>query len=59
MNEDAKIIVLGYYSPSHHEATRIVHEGGVYPTVKENHMTVPAVLIEVKDERGCKDNAAL
>ena len=51
MNEDINIIVLGYYSPSKHEATRIVSGGGLYPTVKENHMTVPAVLVEIKNEQ--------
>lgn len=34
------IIVLGNYSPSGHDASRIVDENGVAPTVKENHGTV-------------------
>lgn len=56
MNEDVKIITLGYYAPSHHEATRVVDEKGIYPTVKENHQTVPAVLVEVNtDERRHQD----
>ena len=37
------IIVLGNYSPSRHDASRIVDENGVAPTVKENHGTVTAV----------------
>lgn len=37
------IIVLGNYSPSGHDASRIVDENGVAPTVKENHGTVTAV----------------
>ena len=30
--------------PSNHEASRIVDEEGIAPTVKENHGTVTAVL---------------
>lgn len=37
------IIVLGNYSPSGHDASRIVDENGITPTVKENHGTVTAV----------------
>ena len=37
------IIVLGNYSPSGHDASRIVDVNGVAPTVKENHGTVTAV----------------
>ena len=42
------IIVLGNYSPSGHDASRIVDENGVAPTVKENHGTVTAVAMEGK-----------
>lgn len=42
------IIVLGNYSPSGHDASRIVDENGVAPTVKENHGTVTAVAREGK-----------
>ena len=42
MNKE-RIIVLGNYSPSGHDASRIVDENGVAPTVKENHGTVTAV----------------
>ena len=40
------IIVLGNYSPSGHDASRIVDENGGAPTVKENHGTVTAVARE-------------
>ena len=40
------IIVLGNYSPSGHDASRIVDDNGVAPTVKENHGTVTAVATE-------------
>lgn len=43
MNSDARIVVLGNYSPSGHDASRIVDENGIAPTVKENHGTVTAV----------------
>ena len=39
-----KINVIGNYSPSGHDASRIVHPEGVAPTVKENHGTVTAVV---------------
>ena len=41
---DNKIQVLGNYMPSGHDASRIVDEDGIAPTVKENHGTVTAVL---------------
>ena len=40
------IIVLGNYSLSGHDASRIVDGNGVAPTVKENHGTVTAVVME-------------
>ena len=43
-----KINVIGNYSPSGHDASRIVHPNGVAPTVKENHGTVTAT-IELRD----------
>ena len=46
MNSDVRIIVLGNYSPSGHDAARIVDGKGVAPTVKENHGTVTAVATE-------------
>lgn len=39
-----EINVIGNYSPSGHEVSRIVHPGGLAPTVKENHGTVTAVV---------------
>jgi DNA (cytosine-5)-methyltransferase 1 len=36
------VCVLGNYSPSGHEASRIVDNEGIAPTVKENHGTVTA-----------------
>lgn len=40
---EAKINVVGNYSPSGHDASRIVNENGIAPTIKENHGTVTAV----------------
>ena len=40
---------FGNYSPSGHDASRIVDENGVAPTVKENHGTVTAVAREVSE----------
>jgi len=37
-----KVEILGNYSPSNHESSRIVSSSS-YPTVKENHGTVPAI----------------
>lgn len=34
------ITVLGNYSPSNHEASRVVSKESIAPTVKENHGTV-------------------
>lgn len=42
--KDNFIEVVGNYSPSHHDASRIVHPDGLAPTVKENHGTVTAVI---------------
>ena len=41
---EPKIEVLGNYSPSGHDASRIVHPNGLAPTVKENHGTVTATI---------------
>jgi DNA (cytosine-5)-methyltransferase 1 len=48
-NTEPKVVepainVVGNYSPSGHDASRIVDVGGLAPTVKENHGTVTAVL---------------
>ena len=39
-NDEIKINVIGNYSPSGYDASRIVDENGLVPTVKENHGTV-------------------
>ena len=41
---EPQINVVGNYSPSGHDASRIVDANGLAPTVKENHGTVTAVL---------------
>ena len=43
-NDEIKINVIGNYSPSGHDASRIVDENGLAPTVKENHGTVTATM---------------
>ena len=45
---EPKVIVLGNYMKSNHDASRIVSGGGIAPCVKENHGTVTAI-IEVID----------
>ena len=42
-----KVIVIGNYMNSNHDASRIVSGGGIAPCVKENHGTVTAVLVKV------------
>jgi len=42
------IITLGNYMPSNHDASRIVSNKGLAPTVKENHGTVTAVVTKNK-----------
>lgn len=44
---EPRIEVLGNYSPSGHDASRIVHPEGLAPTVKENHGTVTATIQRV------------
>ena len=43
-NDEIKINVIGNYSPSGYDASRIVDENGLAPTVKENHETVTATI---------------
>ena len=38
------VVVLGNYSPSNHEASRIVDTDGIAPTTKENHGTVTGIV---------------
>ncbi len=40
-----EIIVIGNYSPSGHDASRIVHPDGIAPTVKENNGTITATIV--------------
>lgn len=42
------IDVIGNYSPSNHDASRIVSSDGIAPTVKENHGTVTATNVGLK-----------
>ena len=51
MNEKTNKIIIGNYHKSNHDASRIVNGEGIAPTVKENHGTVTAVLVEVKNEQ--------
>jgi DNA (cytosine-5)-methyltransferase 1 len=41
------IKVIGNYSPSGHEASRVLDPNGIAPTVMENHGTVNAVAIDM------------
>lgn len=53
------IKVVGNYSPSGHEASRIIDPDGIAPTIKENHGTVTAVLLDNNDEEvGLYDNTS-
>ena len=45
--EKDKFNVIGNYSPSGHDATRVVHPEGIAPTVKENHGSVTATIVKV------------
>ena len=45
---EPRIEVLGNYSPSNHDASRIVHSDGIAPTVKENHGTVTATNVGLR-----------
>ena len=40
------VVVLGNYSPSNHNASRIVDSEGIAPTVMENHGTITATIVE-------------
>lgn len=46
------VVVLGNYSPSNHEASRVIDEDGLAPTFKENHGTINAVLIKNNNSKG-------
>lgn len=42
-----EITIIGNYMPSGHEASRVVSNEGIAPTVKENHGTVTATIVKV------------
>lgn len=44
-NSRPAIVTLGNYSPSGHEASRVLSIEGIAPTVKENHGTINAIAI--------------
>lgn len=46
---DVGVVVRGNYSPSGHNASRIVDKNGLSPTVMENHGTVTAVVVGEKE----------
>jgi DNA (cytosine-5)-methyltransferase 1 len=46
------ISVVGNYSPSGHDASRIVDADGLAPTVKENHGTVTGVIVPEATKKG-------
>lgn len=50
-NQTKQIITEGNYSPSRHNASRVVSTEGISPTVMENHGTVTAIIDRLnKDE---------
>ena len=48
IKEEPKIEIIGNYSPSNHDASRVVNSEGLAPTVKENHGTVTATNINYR-----------
>ena len=44
--DEVGVVVVGNYSPSNHNAARVVDKEGLAPTVMENHGTVTAVVEE-------------
>ena len=44
-NNNVGVVVLGNYSPSGHNASRVVDSEGIAPTVMENHGTVTATVV--------------
>lgn len=50
-----QVVVVGNYSPSEHNASRIVDANGIAPTVMENHGTVTAITepIAYDEQNGC------
>lgn len=50
--DSSKVKVVGNYSPSGHEASRILDPEFAAPTFKENHNTVNAILIKNNTKQG-------
>lgn len=44
--DEVGVVVVGNYSPSNHNAARVVDQEGLAPTVMENHGTVTAIVEE-------------
>ena len=44
VKEEPKVIIKGNYSPSNHNASRIIEPNGIAPTVMENHGTITAIV---------------
>lgn len=42
------VVTIGNYTPSNHEASRVVDNNGLAPTVKENHGTVTATTQDLR-----------
>lgn len=42
--DNNKIMQVGNYMPSNHDASRVVDTNGIAPCVKENHGTVTGIL---------------
>lgn len=51
----SEIITVGNYSPSNHNASRVVDPEGLAPTVMENHGTVTAIPIKEATKKGYKE----
>ena len=54
ITDEPFVETIGNYSPSNHNASRIVDGGGLSPTVMENHGTVTAVAIRNATKKGKK-----
>ncbi len=48
--DDKGVVVLGNYMPSNYDASRVVDNEGLAPTVKENHGTVTATIDKYSEE---------
>ena len=50
--DELGVVVMGNYSPSGHNAARVVDPDGIAPTVMENHGTVTAIPIKNNTKKG-------